>query len=171
MSLIFLSTDSPNHPPERCDQKLRRQLYQLCSYFSHFDDQLPHAHWQAEASRAGAAWIEIEHTVLLFYLRMMAVAIDEHAESGGFRLQVELAAIMHHIDGDAAKFKDFSFRQCARPRSSVDLTADRDYGGNLRERFEDFGGADIAGVEDAVGSAQSFDGFGPQQAVDVGDYA
>jgi hypothetical protein len=101
----------------------------------------------------------------------MAVAVDHHAESGGFRLQVELAEVMHHIDRHAAGFDDFGFRQTARPRGGVDVTADCGYGGNPRERFEDFGRADIAGVEDTVGPAQSFDGFGPQQAVGVGDYA
>ena len=101
----------------------------------------------------------------------MAVAVHDHAESGGFWLQVELAKIMQDIDGHAAGFDDFGLRQSARPRSSVDVTADRGYWGNPRERFEDFGRADIAGVDDAVGPSQSVDGFGPQQAVGVGDYS
>ncbi len=100
----------------------------------------------------------------------MAVAVYDHAEPG-LRLQVELAAIMQDIDGHAAGFDNFSFRQNARPRGGVDVTADRGYGGNLRQLFEDFGGSDIAGVEDAVGSAQSVDGFGSQQAMGIGDYA
>ena len=58
----------------------------------------------------------------------------------------------------------------ARPRSGVDVAADCGYGRDLRERLEDFWSADVAGVEDAVGSAQRFDGLGPQQAVRVGDY-
>src|ERR1700674_3671225 len=101
----------------------------------------------------------------------MAGAEYDHAESGGFRLQFELTEIMQHINQDAAGFDDLGFRQRARPRGGVDVTADHGYGGNLRERFEDFGGSDIASVENAIGSAQSFDGFGPQQAVGVGDYS
>ena len=45
----------------------------------------------------------------------MAVAVYDHAESGGFGLQVELAEIMQHIDRHAAGFNDFGFRQSARP--------------------------------------------------------
>jgi hypothetical protein len=124
-----------------------------------------------ETARAGATWIEIEHAVFLVYLRMMAVAEYDNAESGRFRLQVELAEIVKDIDGHAAGFNDFSFSQRARPGAGVDVTADRGYGSNLHERFEDFGSADVASVKDAVGPAQGFDGFGAQQAVGVGDYA
>ncbi len=59
----------------------------------------------------------------------------------------------------------------ARPGVGVDVPADRGYGRDLRKRFEDFASADVAGVEDAVGSAQGLDRLGPQQAVGVGDYA
>ena len=97
----------------------------------------------------------------------MAVSVYDHAESRGFRRQVELGAIMQDIDGHTTGFDDLGFRQSARPRGGVDVTANRGYGGNLRERFEDFGSADVAGVENAIGYAQSFDGRGPQQAMGV----
>jgi len=101
----------------------------------------------------------------------MAVAVYDHAESGGFWLQVELAEIMQDIDGQATGFDDFGCRQSARPRGGIDVAVDRGYGRDLRQRFEDSRSADVAGVEDLVGSAQGFDGRGPQQAVGVGDYA
>jgi len=124
-----------------------------------------------ETARAGAAWIEIEDAVFLFYLWLMAVAVYDHAESGGFRLQVEAAEIMQDIDGYVSGLNDFGFGQGVRPGLRVDVAADCGYGRDLCERFEDFGSANVAGMEDAVGSAQGFDGLGPQQAVGVGDYA
>ena len=124
-----------------------------------------------EASRPSAAWIEIEDAIFLFDLRLMAVAVHHHAESGGSQLQVESAEIMQHIDGHAAGFDDFGFRQSARPGVGVDVTADRGDGRDFDKRFEDFASANVAGVEDAVGSAQGLDRLEPQQAVGVGDYA
>src|SRR3981081_3001909 len=123
------------HPERSEGSAVRRewlhfQLHQLRLHFSRINPQPPHAHWQAETARPSAAWIEIEDAAFLFHLRLMAVAINHHAKSGGFRLQVELAAIMQHIDGHAADSDDFSFRQNARPRSSVDVAADRGYRGN-----------------------------------------
>jgi hypothetical protein len=85
----------------------------------------------------------------------MAVAVYHHAESGGFGLQVELAEIVQHVDRNAAGFDNFGFGQSARPGRGVNVAANRGYGRDLRERFQNFGSADIAGVEDAVGSAQS----------------
>jgi len=145
------------------------QFRQLASHFSSCDRQSPHAHRQIEAPRARAARIEIEHTVLLFDLRPMAVTVHDYAESRAFRLQIELPQIMQHIDRNVAGFNDLSFGQRARPGVGVDVAADGSYRRDLRECFEDFGCADVAGVEDAVGTAQGFDGFGTQEAVGVGD--
>ncbi len=44
-------------------------------------------------------------------------------------------------------------------------------GAILLEGGEDFGGADVAGVEDAVGALEGGEGFGAEQAVGVGDEA
>src|SRR5208282_5175150 len=139
------------------------QLDQLGSYFSLSDQQFPQTYRQVETAWPGAAWIKIEDAIFLFDLRLMAVAVHHHAESASSQLQVELAEIMQHIDGNTAGFDDFGFRQSARPDVSVDVTADRGYGRDLRKRFEDFGGANVAGVEDAAGSAKGLDSLGPQQ--------
>src|ERR1035437_8073381 len=161
--------------PERGSAVRRRflyfQLHQLRSHFSCFDRQPPHAYRQVETAWPGAAWIKIEDAIFLFDLRLMAVAVYHHAESGGSQLQVELAEIVHDIDGHAAGCDDVGLRQSARPDVGVDVTADRGYGRDLRKRFEDFGSANVACVEDAFGSAQSLDRLGPQQAVGVGDNA
>src|SRR6266852_2110355 len=98
----------------------------------------------------GTAGIEIQYAVLLRCPRLMAVAVYDHAESRGFRLQVELAEIMQDVDGHAAGFDDFGSRESARPGVGVDVTSDRGYGRDLSERLDDLGSADVAGVKDAV---------------------
>src|SRR5271169_1835026 len=150
---------------------LSLQLHQLGSHFPRFDHQFPHAHRQVEAAWPGAAGIEIQDAVLLFYLRLMTVAIDHNAESSCLRLQIELAEIMQHVDGQACDIDHFRFRQREPPGPGVDVAAHRSYGRDLCEFVEDFGGTDVAGVEDAVGSTQGSKRRAPQSAVRVGDYA
>lgn len=100
----------------------------------------------------------------------MAVAIDHYMESGCFRVQVESAAIMQHVDGHTANFDHFGCWQRARPRVCIDVAADGGHGGKFRESFKDLRRADITGMEDAIGSAERFDGLRAQQAVGVGDH-
>jgi len=102
---------------------------------------------------------------------LVAVAVDDHAESGGLWLLVKLGEIVQHIDRYAIHFDDLGGWQNARPWRGVDVAADRGYGCDLRERFEDFGSAYVSGVEDAIGSAKGLDGLRTQEAVGVGDYA
>jgi hypothetical protein len=125
---------------------------------------------QVEAARPSAARIEIEDAVLLFYLRLMTVAVYDHAEPGGFWLQIEPADIVQHVDGHAAGFDDFGLRQSECPGFDVNVAADRRHRRDECERFEDLGSANVAGVEYAIGSTQGFDRLGPQPAVSVRDY-
>ena len=101
----------------------------------------------------------------------MRVAGDEHVNSAGYGIQLEFIDIVEDVDRDAARFKDLGFRQLARPRRFVDVPAYCRDGSNRRESWEDFGRADIAGVDDVLRSAQGFDGFGAKQAVGIGDDA
>ena len=120
-----------------------------------------------ETAWAGAAWIEIQHAVLLFDLGLMAVTVDDHAESGGFRLQVELREIMKHVNRNASGFDNFGHGQPLRPGLGVDIAADRGNGRDFRQRLQNFRSTNVAGVENALRSAQSLNRFGPQQSVSV----
>ena len=106
-----------------------------------------------EAAWAGTPRIEIEDAVFLFNLWLMAVAIDDHVKSGGFRLQVESSEIVQHINGDSADFDDFDLRESACPSLGVEVAADRGYRRGLLQRLENFGSADIACVKDAPANA------------------
>ena len=101
----------------------------------------------------------------------MTVAVDDDSESSGFGFQIELAEIVQSVNSHATRFHDFSLRQRLRPRAGIDIAANRSYGCDSRESFKNVWISDIAGVEDAVSPSQRFEGFGPQQAMGVGDYA
>jgi hypothetical protein len=133
------------------------------------DHEPPHTHGQAEASRTRAAWVEKEDAVSLFNLRPMAMAVNHHAKSSCLGFQIDSSEVVQHINRHARDFDYFRRRQSRHPGASIDIPANRGYRRDVRELFENSRIAHIAGVEDAVGSAQGLDGLGTQQAVSVGD--
>lgn len=136
-----------------------------------FDKQFAQAYRQLEASRTGAAGVEIEHSSTDFLLRNMAVAADHDGKSGGLRLDIELREIVQHMDENAGYFEHFGPGQLLCPCSFVNVPAYRGDWGNCRKNFNYFGRADVSSVDDVIRAAQSFDCFGAQQAVGIGDDA
>lgn len=96
---------------------------------------------------------------------------DYDGESGRFRFEIQLRQIVQHVDGNARHFEDFGQRQLQCPRALVDVAADGGDWGNSRKSFDDLWRAHVAGMDDAIRSAQSFDCFWAQQAVGIGDDA
>ncbi len=139
--------------------------------FSFLDLQLPCCDGQIESSGAGAAWVDVEDSIFLFYFWVVAVAVDYCGYACGLGLEVEAGEIVEQVDGCAFGFDEVGFGQGAGPGLGVDVAADCGDRGNLFEGGEDFGGADVAGVEDAVGAREGGEGFGAEQAVGVGDEA
>jgi hypothetical protein len=131
----------------------------------------PNAYRQLKPPRSCAARVEVQHALFHFNFRLMTVAVDDCVDSCGFGLQIEPSQIMQHVDRDAADFDDFSLRKGSCPRFGVDVAANRSNRSNLRERVEYFRIADVPRMQDAIGSAQSFDSLTPQQAVCVRDDA
>jgi hypothetical protein len=66
----------------------RMQFNYFCSQFSFLDFQFSWADWQVESSWTGASWIDVEHSVFLFYLGLVAVAVDYGGYAGCFGLEV-----------------------------------------------------------------------------------
>jgi hypothetical protein len=90
------------------------------------------------------------------------MAVNDHAKSRHFRLQIELAEVVQHINGHAARFHDLGFSQRLCPRAGIDVAANSGNGRDFRKPFKNFRIPDVASVKNAVGPAQSFDGLGPQ---------
>jgi hypothetical protein len=134
-------------------------------------DQFANADGKFEATGTGAAGIEIEDSVARLLIWDVTVAADHNCEAGGSGIEVQFCQIVEDVDREAACFKHLDFGQLARPRSFVDVATYGGDGSNRGESWEDFWRADVAGVDDALRSAQGFDGFGAKQAVSVGDDA
>ena len=83
------------------------------------------AHRQFESPWPRAPRIEVKHPIARFSLGNVAVAGDHDFESGGFGLQIELGAIVEHIDRHTGKFDNLGLRQLARPGTFIDVAADR----------------------------------------------
>lgn len=99
------------------------------------------------------------------------MAGDHDTEACRFRLQVELRQTVQDVDGEAAYFHNFSLGQFARPGVVIDVASDGGYRGDGGELSENFGRADVSGVNDVVRALQSCEGFGAKQSVSVGDDA
>src|SRR6267378_613950 len=91
--------------------------------FEHAD-----AHGQPKPPRSCAAGIKKEHTILLFDFRMMTVAVNHYANSGGFGFQVELPEVVDQIDRETLDFNQRGFGQRQRPWATIDVAAHHSHG-------------------------------------------
>ena len=101
----------------------------------------------------------------------MTMPVDHDSEPSRLRFKIKLRQIVQDIDRNAADLDHFSLRQSACPRSFVDVSADYVDRCNRREFVEDFGRANIAGVNDLLGSTQRCESFRTKQAMRVRDDA
>jgi hypothetical protein len=82
-----------------------------------------------------------------------------------------LREIVEHIDGNSGDLENFGCGEIARPHVLVDVAADRGDGGDGGKFVENFGIADIAGMNDVLRALEGSQRFGAKQAVRVGDDA
>ena len=99
------------------------------------------------------------------------MSADDHRETGGLGLEIQLGKIVQHIDGNAAGFEYFSLRQPLGPCAFIDVAPDRRDRGDGAKLIQNLRCAHISRMNNVVRSAQSLDGFRTQQAVRVGDNA
>jgi hypothetical protein len=90
----------------------------------------------------------------------MAVSADNHIKSRSFGLQIQFIQVVKHVNRNSGDFKHIRGRDLLSPRFPVHIAADRGYGRNLSQRFEDHRIADVAGMNDVVGAVQSGKGLG-----------
>ena len=138
---------------------------------SAFGDQPADGHRQFEASRSGAAGIEIENAISCLLLRHMAVAGDHNPESGRRGFEIKLRKVVQHVNADAAEFDCLGLWNSFCPCFAVDIAADRGQRGNRCEFIENMRISDIPGVNDVLGTAQGLHSLGTKKAVRVGDDA
>ena len=78
---------------------------------------------------------------------------------------------MQDVNRHAAEFDNFGLGEPPGPAAFVDVAANGSEGCNCCQFFENFGIADIPGVNDVVRAAQRSDRFRTKQPVRVGDDA
>lgn len=101
----------------------------------------------------------------------MAVSIDHRTESGCLRLEIKLIEVVQHINGNATDLNDLRLRQLLRPRSFVDVSANRGHGRNQRELLKDLRITHISRMDNPLRPAQGLDGFRANQPVCIGNNA
>jgi len=99
----------------------------------------------------------------------MRVPAHDDVESGHGGIEIQLVDIMEHIEENWAGFGDRSRRQGLRPGSLIDIAADGDHRGHGFKGGNDFGLADIAGMNDQIRSLECAQGFLAEHTMRVGD--
>src|ERR1700719_4248428 len=103
----------------------------------------------------------------------MRVAADDDVESRGAWVEIEPVEVVQNVDGYFACFDDGGFREGQRPGgrffSLVDVAADRGEGRERVQRVENLGFANVARMNEQIGTLQSAQGFRAQQTMGVGD--
>jgi hypothetical protein len=135
------------------------------------DGQQADGHWEFEAARAAGAGIEVEHSLFVYEVGDMRVAVEHGGEPSGCWIEVERAQVVEHVDIAVGDEDDFGFGEFAARAFAIDIAA---YGcdwSDLAQLFEDGDFADVAEVKDAVDTGESGSYFWAEEAVGVADYA
>src|SRR5205823_5536871 len=107
--------------------------------------------------------IEVKHPVFDFLLRYVAVAADDRGESGRLGFEIEVLQNMQDVNGEA-DFKHIGHGNGFRPGAAVHVAANGSDWSDLAQCVENFWVTYVAGMDDAIGSAQRVESFGAKQA-------
>ena len=149
----------------------RHNLHNLTRNFAVVHSEPPNRHRQPKPPRTGTPRIEVKHTVFLLLFGHMTMSVNDEGKSRSIRLQIQFSQVMQYVDGDAANFKYVGRGNFPRPDFAIHVAA---YGSHRRNRsqiFQDVRIADVASMNDVVGSAQGGKSLRTKQTVRVGDDA
>ena len=99
----------------------------------------------------------------------MRVAGDDDVDAGAGGVAIELLEIVQDVDARVGRVERGGCGKGGGPGTFVDIAADGGDGREGAEAVEDGGIADVAGVDDVIGTGERGEGFGTEQAVGVGD--
>lgn len=99
------------------------------------------------------------------------MAADDHFESGGFGLQIELGQIVDDVNRDADQFNRVGFWQLLRPFFFVDVPTNSSNRSDRLQLLENFGRPHVSCMDDVLGVTQRLECFRSKQAMGIGDYA
>lgn len=149
--------------------EVERNEFRLPGRFRQFETG--EAYGQREAARPGAAWIDIEDAIAPVRFGSVRVARDDDLNAGRLGIEVEVFEMVQDVNGGWRKAHHRGSRKAFRPRLGIHIAADGVKGRDGSESIEDERVADIAGVDDGVGTLQGGESFRTKQSVRVGDQA
>jgi hypothetical protein len=100
---------------------------------------------------------------------LVRMARDHDAKPLAARVHAQLREIVNHQHAHLLHLHDFRVVQRLCPRCRIVVTAHRGDWGNLGQRRQYFRAADVAGVHDAVATAQALQCLGAQQTMRIRD--
>ncbi len=80
-----------------------------------FDTDHGNGYRIVEAPMACATRVEIGNPILFYQLRLMGVPADNHMDTGGGRIEIQLVQVMEQVKENAGDFHHFPDRQCIGP--------------------------------------------------------
>ncbi len=92
---------------------------------------------------------------------------DHDVESRGGGVNIQLIEAVENVDAGGTGIDNSSCGQTGGPGVEVDVAAHRGHGRETAKGLEDLWFADVACVDDEIGAAQGFHGFGAKKSVGV----
>ena len=99
------------------------------------------------------------------------MAVDDRGQAGGGGVQVQGEEFVEDVEVDAPHFHHPGLGEARGPVAPVGVAPDRVHRGEALKLAQKARVADVPGVDDEFHALQGLDGFGPQQAVGIGDDA
>ena len=130
-----------------------------------------HRDGQGEASRAGAAGVDVENSIVPVRFGLVSVAADDNVEAGDFRIEVKSFKVVQDVDRDILEFDNCGERKARGPGFAVNVAANGENGCDGLELVEDGRVADVACVNDSVGAFERGEGFRAEETVGIRDDA
>ena len=101
----------------------------------------------------------------------MRVSGNDDVEPRCRGIKLKLFQVVQHVDYPTANHDELGVRVLICPRACIYVSANGGGRSKLSQSVNDFWSADVAGVDDVIGSCELPDRFGAQKTVRVGDYA
>jgi hypothetical protein len=124
---------------------------------------------QVESFRARAPRIQKQDLPFAIFVSAVRVPRDYRAKICRFRIASQIVQVMNYINRGMTNLNDFIRGKIVGPSAAVDVTADYDEGSDGFESSDNARVADVACMDDQVGTLQRLYGFRAKQAVGIGN--
>jgi len=128
------------------------QFDELNPQLALFDVKSGKCDGQLESPGTRRARIQIEHAVTHFLGGLVRMAADDGRDAGSGRVEVQLVEIVKDVQRPASRFDSCIRGKLPGPVPLIHVAPNRSHGCNLPQSIEHFERAEIARVNDLLGS-------------------